>query len=161
MSDIEKSIEAASPPHADPEKASSASATDDKVGNAQVLKHADRNDADEALKVLEAENGEVIELTSEDERKLLRKIDLNLMPLLCLVYAMNYLDKTTVSYASIMGLKTDLNLGGEEYSWIGSMFYFGYLFWEYPTNRLLQRLPLGKWSAFNVIMWGLVLCCSK
>lgn len=39
------------------------------------------------------------------------------------------------------------------------MFYFGYLFWEYPTNRLLQRLPLGKWSAFNVIMWGLVLCC--
>jgi len=39
------------------------------------------------------------------------------------------------------------------------MFYFGYLAWEWPTNRLLQRLPLGKYSAFNVIMWGLVLCC--
>lgn len=39
------------------------------------------------------------------------------------------------------------------------MFYFGYLFWEYPTNRLLQRLPLAKYSAFNVIMWGLTLCC--
>lgn len=37
------------------------------------------------------------------------------------------------------------------------MFYFGYLGWEYPTNRLLQRLPLGKYSAFNVIMWGTVL----
>lgn len=39
------------------------------------------------------------------------------------------------------------------------MFYFGYLIWEWPTNRLLQRLPLAKWSAFNVIMWGLTLCC--
>lgn len=148
MSDIEKSTEVSPPPH-----------TDEKTGNIQILKHADRNDADEALKVLEGENGETFELTPEDERKLLRKIDWNLMPMLCLVYGLNYLDKTTVSYASIMGLKTDLNLVGQEYSWIGSMFYFGYLFWEYPTNRLLQRLPLGKWSAFNVIMWGLVLCC--
>ena len=39
------------------------------------------------------------------------------------------------------------------------MFYFGYLAFEWPTNFLLQRLPLAKWSAFNVIMWGLVLCC--
>lgn len=147
MSDIEKS----------PENGAVASGTDEKAGT--ILKHADRNDADEALKVLQGENGEVIELTPEDERKLLRKIDWNLMPLLCLVYGLNYLDKTTVSYASIMGLKTDIGLSGHQYSWIGSMFYFGYLFWEYPTNRLLQRLPLGKWSAFNVIMWGLVLCC--
>ncbi|KAJ4411644.1 Allantoate permease [Gnomoniopsis sp. IMI 355080] len=159
MSDIEKSVETAPPLPNDPEKASiTGDVTQEKVGNV-VLKHADRNDADEALKVLEGENGEVIELDPEDERKLLRKIDWNIMPMLCIVYGLNYLDKTTVSYASIMGLKTDLHLVGQQYSWIGSMFYFGYLFWEYPTNRLLQRLPLGKWSAFNVIMWGLVLCC--
>lgn len=39
------------------------------------------------------------------------------------------------------------------------MFYFGYLFWEWPTSFLLQRFPLAKYSAFNVIMWGLTLCC--
>jgi MFS transporter, ACS family, allantoate permease len=39
------------------------------------------------------------------------------------------------------------------------MFYFGYLAWEWPTNRLLQHFPLGKYSAFNVIMWGVVLSC--
>ena len=39
------------------------------------------------------------------------------------------------------------------------MFYFGYLFWEWPTNRFLQAFPLAKYSAFNVIMWGLTLCC--
>ena len=41
----------------------------------------------------------------------------------------------------------------------GSLFYFGYLGWEYPTSRLLQRLPLGKYSAINIIMWGTTLCC--
>jgi len=35
----------------------------------------------------------------------------------------------------------------------------GYLGWEYPTNRLLQRLPLAKYSSFNIIMWGTVLAC--
>jgi len=79
--------------------------------------------------------------------------------MLCVVYGLNYLDKTTLSYASIMGLQTDLHLHGTNYQWLGSMFYIGYIAWEYPTNRLLQRLPLAKWSSFNIIMWGLTLCC--
>jgi hypothetical protein len=33
--------------------------------------------------------------------------------------------ETTLSYASIMGLRTDTNLTGGQYSWLGSMFYFG------------------------------------
>lgn len=38
--------------------------------------------------------------------------------------------ETTLSYASIMGLKTDLRLDpdGDEYQWLGSLFYFGELF---------------------------------
>lgn len=76
-----------------------------------------------------------------------------------MVYGLNYLDKTTLSYASIMGLQTSLHLHSTNYQWLSSMFYIGYLFWEYPTNLLLQRFPLAKWSSFNIIMWGLTLCC--
>jgi MFS transporter, ACS family, allantoate permease len=43
-------------------------------------KHADPNDGDEALKAFAGHEGETILLTPEAERKLLRKIDLNLMP---------------------------------------------------------------------------------
>jgi ACS family allantoate permease-like MFS transporter len=58
---------------------------------------------------------------------------------MCLVYGLTYLDKTTLRYASIMGIKkphTDdplasgVNLTGGQYSWLGSMFYFGYMAWE-------------------------------
>lgn len=78
---------------------------------------------------------------------------------MCVVYGLNYLDKTTLSYGSVMGMRQDIHLGDNQYSWLGSVFYFGYLAWEYPTNWLLQRLPIGKYSAVNVILWGAVLCC--
>lgn len=73
---------------------------------------------------------------------------------------LNFLDKTTLSYASIMGFREDLSLKGDNYEWLGSIFYIGYLAWEFPTSRLLQRLPLGKYSAINIILWGTVLCCT-
>lgn len=132
----------------------------------KILKHS--HDADAALKAFAGYEGTVIEIDEATNKRLLRKIDMHLMPILCVVYGLNFLDKTTLSYASVMGIKephTDnkmtsgIDLSGSQYSWLGSMFYFGYLVWEYPTNRLLQRLPLGKYSAFNIIMWGLVLSC--
>ncbi|KAF2147307.1 uncharacterized protein K452DRAFT_5121 [Aplosporella prunicola CBS 121167] len=129
----------------------------------QLLAHS--HDADAALAAItaaQADNPNAAvsagaELDAPTQRRLLRRIDARLMPLLCVVYGLNYLDKTTLSYASIMGIKADLDLSGDEYSWLGSVFYFGYLVWEYPTNRLLQRLPLGKYSAFNILAWGIVL----
>lgn len=77
---------------------------------------------------------------------------------------MNYLDKTTLSYASVLGLRSSKDAGGiglvgQQYNWLGSMFYFGYLAWEFPTSRLLQYFPLAKYSAFNIIIWGTVLAC--
>ena len=121
----------------------------------QILKHS--KDADEAMKAFET--GEIVEIDEATNKRLLRTIDLHLIPLMCVIYGLNYLDKTTLSYASVMGIKKDLNLVGDDYQWLGSLFYFGYLAWEWPTNRLLQRLPLAKYSAFCIFMWGTVLAC--
>ncbi|CAG8928476.1 unnamed protein product [Penicillium salamii] len=121
-------------------------------------KHA--HDADEAMKAIDEMHGETIELDEATNRRLLRIIDWHMMPIMCFIYGMNYLDSTTtLSYASVMGIKDDLNLEGDQYQWLGSLFYFGYLAWEYPTNRLLQRLPLGKYSAACILIWGAILCC--
>lgn len=135
-----------------------------------LLKHS--HDADAAMKAFEGMEGQMVELTEEKSKALLKKIDWHLMPvsttasshcsvidpfslqIMCIVYGMNYLDKTTLSYASVMGLRlppsndklrSGINLTGDQYQWLGSMFYFGYLAWEYPTTRLLQVLPLGKY----------------
>lgn len=79
-----------------------------------------------------------------------RKIDLRLMTLLCITYALQSIDKTTLGYAAVFGLQTDLDLHGTEYSWLGALFYLGYLAWEFPTNMMLQKLPI------NLFMSGTV-----
>lgn len=82
--------------------------------------------------------------------------------------------QTTLSYAAIFGIREDLNLRGTEYNWLSSLFYFGFLAWAFPTNFLLQRLPigtpsvriflkppssltdlcsLGKYLGFNIFLW--------
>lgn len=39
------------------------------------------------------------------------------------------IDKTTLSYAAVFNLREDTHLVGTEYSWLGLLFYLGYLFW--------------------------------
>lgn len=63
------------------------------------------------------------------ERALQLKIDLMILPYLAVCYAFFFIDKTTLSYAAIFGIKEDLNLKGNEYSWLSSVFYFGFLVW--------------------------------
>ena len=121
----------------------------------------DLGSADEALQV--ALSHDEIEASPGDEeayRLLVRKIDWHILPMMCLAYGLNYLDKTTISYASIMGLEEGLRLTKDNYRWLGSIFYFGYLGFEYPTSRLLQRLPLAKYTGLNVIFWGAILSCT-
>lgn len=50
------------------------------VGDIVILKHANLNDADEAMKAFVGQEGEMVVMTPERERILLRKIDWNLMP---------------------------------------------------------------------------------
>lgn len=40
-------------------------------------------------------------------------------------------------------MREDLNLRGTQYNWLSSIFYFGFLAWAFPTNFLMQRLPIG------------------
>ncbi|VEU23249.1 DEKNAAC104365 [Brettanomyces naardenensis] len=119
--------------------------------------HEVTGDVDEAMAL--ALDNEGVVLDAETDRKLVRKIDFAILPLLGLLYATQYMDKTTLSYAAVMGLRTDFNIvTGMGYSWLGTVFYFGYLVFEFPASALLQRLPLSKTTAGFIVLWGVILC---
>ncbi|KAF9640702.1 MFS allantoate transporter [Lasiodiplodia theobromae] len=92
-----------------------------------------------------------------EEKELIRKIDWMILPYLSVCYVFFYLDKTTLSYAAIFGISEDLHLVGNEYSWLSSIFYFGFMIWALPTNLLMQRYPIGKYLSINIIAWGILL----
>uniref|UniRef100_L2GCA4 MFS allantoate transporter n=1 Tax=Colletotrichum fructicola (strain Nara gc5) TaxID=1213859 RepID=L2GCA4_COLFN len=129
--------------------------TDLEDGSIEKLKHGE---VDPALAFV---NGEQVQFTPEEEAAVLRKIDWALMPLLCWIYALQFADKTSLNYASLMGIREDTGLDphSQQYSWASSIFYAGYILWEFPTTYLLRALPLGKYTSANITLWGLVLVC--
>ena len=56
------------------------------------------HDADEALNAFEELQGETIELDAGTNKRLLKVIDWHLMPIMCFVYGMNYLDSMPPSF---------------------------------------------------------------
>ena len=113
-------------------------------------------DVDEAMKY--AFDAEEVELTDEQARKLLFKIDIYLLPLICLLYSIQFMDKVSSSSASVMGLRTYYHMHGTQYSWVGSSFYLGYLILEIPMSMILQRFPVAKTIGIIVVIWGAILC---
>ena len=125
-------------------------------------------EADEAFMFLQnhpdadkvAQEGSNIVQDPKALRKLLWKVDMRIMPLLAAVYFLQFLDKTTLNYTSIMGLREDTHLKGQEYSTCAFMFYVGLLAAEFPTQFIAQRSArLGVYLGVNVMLWGLVLGC--
>ncbi|KAI9747657.1 MAG: hypothetical protein M4579_007421 [Chaenotheca gracillima] len=116
-----------------------------------VIAHGD---ADAAFGFLKSE-GEVIDLGGASERALVRKIDWMIVPLMWACYFLQYLDKTLINYAAVMGLKEDTNISTNQFSQLALVFYVTYLVCEMPTGYLMQRLPTAKYLGANVILWGI------
>lgn len=51
-------------------------------------------------------------------------------------------------------------MGGTGYSWLSSIFYFGWLAWAIPSNLIMQRSPPAYYLAFNIFWWGALLMCQ-
>ncbi|OIW25435.1 MFS general substrate transporter [Coniochaeta ligniaria NRRL 30616] len=62
-----------------------------------------------------------------------------------------------LGYSSVYGIIPDNHLVGQNYSWVSSIFYFGYLAAEYPGVAILQRFPVAKFLGVNIILWGCIL----
>ncbi|RMZ11860.1 hypothetical protein D0864_00865 [Hortaea werneckii] len=97
--------------------------------------------------------------TEEEERAVLRKIDLAVLPMICGVFFLQYLDKQSLSYAGAFELITDLGLTNSQYSWCSSIFYVGQLISEFPIIYLLSRLHLTKFVGVTIILWGGLCMC--
>ncbi|CAE6479634.1 unnamed protein product [Rhizoctonia solani] len=95
-------------------------------------------------------------VTPEAALKLRKKIDRHLLPLMMILYWVQFMDKTTLGNSAILGIRTDTHLNAN-HNWLGTIFYIAYLVFEYPQNLALQRFPVGKWMSMNITCWGIAL----
>ncbi|KAB8258475.1 major facilitator superfamily domain-containing protein [Aspergillus pseudonomiae] len=95
-----------------------------------------------------------------DDRALLRKVDWRILPVMFLTYFLQFVDKISLNYANVMGLQTDLHMSGNDFSWLATAFFLAYAVAEIPQGILLQKFPITKVLGVNVLLWGVILCCS-
>ncbi|KAL5526502.1 hypothetical protein ACEPAF_8226 [Sanghuangporus sanghuang] len=108
-------------------------------------------DGDEALELVGMRR--TAQFSEEYNLRLRKKLDWVIPPLSAAVYFTQYLDKTSLNYASIMGFP----ITGQKYNLVALAFYVGFFIWEFPTQYIAQKLRLGKYLGVNVVLWGVIL----
>lgn len=111
---------------------------------------------DEAFDIFQ-KGGLSDDVSPGESRKIARKFDLHLLPILCTLYGLFYIDKAALGWAVLFTFKEDLGLVGEDYSWVSSIFYFGYIAGQYPSSYCLQRFATGKVIAFTCLAWSIIM----
>ncbi|EIW74735.1 MFS general substrate transporter [Coniophora puteana RWD-64-598 SS2] len=99
------------------------------------------------------------ELEPEEALRIRRKIDWHILPMMFMLYWVQFMDKTTLGSSAILGIEQDTHLSTTEYNWLGTVFYLSYLVFEYPQNLALQKFPVGKWMSINIFTWSVALAC--
>ena len=91
-------------------------------------------------------------VTPELERRVTRKFDRRILPLVFSIYLCSYLDRSNIGNAEISGLSTDLNLVGTQFNNALAVFYVFYIIVDLPAALLL------KWVTPRWLLGGLTVC---
>ncbi|KAK0634307.1 major facilitator superfamily domain-containing protein [Bombardia bombarda] len=92
-----------------------------------------------------------------DQKAILRKMDLRLIPMLALLYLLSFLDRGNIGNARIEGLTDDIHISPDQYNWCLTVFFFTYAAFEVPSNLLLKRLRPSRWLPTIMVAWGVVM----
>lgn len=99
------------------------------VETGEVVKDmASKKDVDVAIKALSTFDPSVITapITDEELRKLGRKVDFCILPMIAGSIILMAADKGAAANAANFGMKVDAHLVGNDYNWVSSILYFGY-----------------------------------
>jgi MFS family permease len=125
------------------------------INNVEVIANADKPNAQKEAPA------SVATLTPEErtkaEKALVRKIDIRLLPMIILMYILNYLDRNNIASARLAGLEEDLGLVGNQFATCVSILFVGYLLMQIPSNLMLNKF--GKPALYlpaAMVLWGII-----
>lgn len=117
---------------------------------------------------------EGVEIDHAAEKKLVKKLDLNIIPIVMLLYLFSFLDRqvihrfqpdetwleklmvrrVNIGNARLYGMEEDLGLVRNQYQTAVSLLFVTYLLSEVPSNLVLKKFTPSRWIAFITIVWS-------
>ncbi|SDR53753.1 Nitrate/nitrite transporter NarK [Paraburkholderia fungorum] len=94
-------------------------------------------------------------MTHELKESTIRKLTGRLIPLLFLIWFVNYMDRTNISFAALQ-MNKELGLTPQMFGFAAGIFYAGYILFEIPSNMLMRRFGARVWIARIIFTWGIV-----
>lgn len=115
----------------------------------------------EAPVAIQVELGSLLVIDAAAERRLVRKLDLRILPTLAIMYLCKSLDSSNLGNAKTNGLEKDLGLVGNQYNIMASMFYIPYVLFaplisiagkKYGPHRVLSACMMVFGSATLLVL---------
>ncbi|KAK6909677.1 hypothetical protein L486_00676 [Kwoniella mangroviensis CBS 10435] len=93
-------------------------------------------------------------ITEEENLRLRRKIYKHLLPVMCVAYITQSLDKGTLGSASIMGWQKDVGAVGQDYALTSTLLWVGIICGEPIVNQFVRKLPVAKVLGISIVIWS-------
>jgi sugar phosphate permease len=97
---------------------------------------------------------------SAEEKKLLRKMDLRIVPTIWVLYTLSYLNRANIGNAKTGGLEAEFNMTSTQYSIVLLVFFISYVLFEIPSNLIIARVRPSIYLSSLCVAWGIVAGCA-
>ncbi|GJE91439.1 MFS general substrate transporter [Phanerochaete sordida] len=114
---------------------------------------------DDASAVLTDDDGDLLlpEVRKQAEKRLVRKLDVRLLPTIVLFFILNYIDRTAISSARLKGIEKDVHISDIQYENVLAVLYASYVPAQIPSNMFLNRISRPSiYISACVCIWGMV-----
>ncbi|KAJ3721532.1 MFS general substrate transporter [Lentinula raphanica] len=102
-----------------------------------------------------------VDTNGVDEQKLMRRIDLHVIPWLAMLYFLNFMDRGNIGNAKLYGMTTNIDhpISDTQYLIALTVYFFPYALLEPASNVILRRLKPSLWLSSLIFCWGVVVIC--
>ncbi|KAK9364403.1 major facilitator superfamily domain-containing protein [Lipomyces kononenkoae] len=93
------------------------------------------------------------------EKKLKRKLDSTILPVVVIMYILNYLDRNNIAAAKLGTMVQDLQLTSTQYSTCVSILFVSYICMQIPSNLMLAKIGHPNiYLPSIMLLWGVMSC---
>src|SRR5438309_9925556 len=87
--------------------------------------------------------------------KTIQKVRIRILPFVFLLFVVALLDRVNIGFAALT-MNRELAITSQQFGLVFGIFFFGYFFFEIPSNLLLHKIGARVWIARILISWGVV-----